>query len=390
MGKVKRLDKDLDLNVSDEVNGKIKYQKRVLIFLQKYKIVLETNGQTSKFVSQNIDTLSYYPTLSGEALHLFIDDVKANKIGIHVGRILKEIFYVNMMPGEDPFSLQDIDLKLIDGLATNGIIYLTKTLVEYGEGKALYNSIVKFLVAYNRWKVRAERAHYIAEMNKIEYYVDDIESRDTDILYWLDLQDGEILEESTSTPSDRWGDDDWTYHYETYEDEEEVKSILEQHMDIIMESDLFSQNQKLNLVQLYAKSVERVRLNSTMIYGQLKLVYEQLKSESKKQGISEINITSRIMQFYKGLTSQNFQIAKLDLSEFKPKCAFIIVAEVKNDIIKSISAHQLKTVEENLSNLDACSGDFQSKSFIVLLNDLINLSVDHDVIDIIQDEDLID
>ncbi|MEW4309209.1 hypothetical protein [Rossellomorea marisflavi] len=374
------MDKYLEVNNSIEFSVKENYQKKVSVFLQEYKVVLETNGQTTKFVSKNINTLLYNLPIYEEPLHLLINFIIANKMGIPVGRVLKDIFHVVIIPDENLFSLQDKNLKIIDGLATNGLNLLTKSLVEFGEGRVLYNSIIKFMLAYNSWKIEEERAHYIEEFNNSSNYGNDMESIDPDILYWLDVQDGEISEANTIPPSEQLSiDNDWLYENETYENKENIKGILELHIDIIMESDFFPLKNKLDLVQLYAKAIDRVRVNSTIIYGQLKLVYEQLKLQCSNRGINEKYISSKIMHFYKGLANQLYPIVSLNLSEFNPGTSFIFVAEVKDDIVLSISAHRLKGEEESLSYYRMLDSEFQSKSFLNILDGLmINVLFDDD------------
>jgi hypothetical protein len=341
-----------------------RFELAVIEFIEGYKKVLQKKGNTLRYTIKNIYLLLEDRYLWGEGLHIFIDMVENRKDELPVGKLLKDIYVTNLIPENYPLdSYEEKGLEIIEGLAIEGQDYLGYKLIEYGEGKVVYNSLVKFMLAYDKWQTRNYQRYVLNE--------EDIGYGDPDLYYWLDVADGEAT--SFIPPSERYS------IYDVIEDEfkplykkkSEFVCHLVTFIDLVLESDAFSMKQKMALTDLYAQYIEQFPLNSSFVYGQLALLSNQIKHEFSRRKIRQDKIEERIHTFYHKVPLSNFEICKIDFSNYHPDCCYIVYVDMQNGLFNDIFAKRLKYREKEFL-LCFEKEEFRTSSIAEFMNLLFN------------------
>lgn len=327
---------DRDLNVSiygdeDEFVGNVNK------FIDGYLTILNRSGNTLNYSTNNIFHLIKGNRLWGEGLHLFIDIIEKRGQSLPAGKILKDIFLTNLHNEDDEFITYSANkgLKILEGLNITGQDYLAYKLLQMGQAKVVYNSLIKFLLAYKDWKKKEEVRHYLKNEDIEDYH-------DEDLYYWLDVADGEAT--SDIPPSERklyeldlWDLDEYK---PIYENRTSVMNILTKYIDLILETNSTSFRMKMALTDLYSKSIFSKSLNSNLIYGQLQLLLNQIKSSFSIRNINLNYIKETINNFYKPDEVGIFEICRIDFNKSGTK-TYVIFAKYEGGFFKSVYLKQL-------------------------------------------------
>lgn len=329
---------DRDLNVSNYCNED-KFSENVDKFIKGYIAILNRSGNTLVYSINNIFPLINENRLWGEGLYLFIDIIEKRDQSLPISRILKDIFLTNLHSHEKEYITNSGNngLEILEGLRITGQDYLADKLLQMGQGKVVYNSIIKFLLAYQEWKKKEEIRHFVSEKEEIEDF------HDEDLYYWLDVADGEAT--SDIPPSERglyelglWDFDEFK---PIYENKDLVMNVLTKYIDLILEENSILLRKKMALTELYTTSMNSKNLNSNLIYGQLHLLLNQIKEGFSLRNIDLKYINETINNFYKSKDYRVFEICRISFNNSSKKI-YVIFAEFKGDFLSSVFLKQLE------------------------------------------------
>ena len=333
---------DRSLNIS--INGNHdEFEASVNKFIEGYLSILNTSGNTLYYTTGAIFPLLNRNCLWGEALHLFIELMKERDQTIPVGRILKDIFLTNLRSeDEEDFIIYSTNkgLKILEGLRIVGQDYLAYKLLQIGQGKVVYNSIVKFLLSYKEWKRNNEEKSYLKE----EFNDSSI---DEDLLYWLDVADGEATSDIPPSERSLYELDfiDLDEFKPVHENQSSVIAILTRYIDLILEAKRISFKKKMALTDLYNDCIFSRNSNSNLLYGQLQLVLHQVKTIFSTQNIDLKFIKETVNDFYNCSEIDTFEICRID---FDKKNSYVIFANFENGLFNTV---HLKKSDNNLAFL---------------------------------------
>lgn len=332
-----------DLNISLSGNEE-EFEENANKFIDGYISTLNRSGNTLYYTTKNIFPLVKRNCLWGEGLYLFIDLIEAMGKSLPVGRILNDIFLTNLHNDEDEEFITlstNKGLKILEGLSITGQDYLVYKLVHMGHAKVVYNSLIKFLLAFKEYKKKDEERYYLKEDDGANDY------HDEDLFYWLDVADGEAT--SDVPPSERrlhelsfWDLDEFK---PLYESEKSVINILTRHINIILEANSISFKNKMILTDLYQQCIYGNSMNSSLIYGQLRLILDQMNISFANMNLNLDYIDENINNFYNAHDMVTFEVCKFKSSK-EHSSTFVVFANFENGFFKSVYLKQV-----NNSNL---------------------------------------
>jgi hypothetical protein len=355
-----------DLNIS-RFGEEDKFIEKVNEFIRGYFAVLNDSGNTFYYSIENIYPLLETNCLWGEGLHLFIDELETNHKSAFVGKVLKDIYLTNLHYEDDESIYpKDKGLKILEGMSLKGQDYLAYKLLQLGQGKVVYNTMGKFMLAYEQWVKSREEVHYLNEEN-----YNDI---DEDLYYWLDIADGEAT--SDIPPSERrltlW-DSMYEEMQPLYKKENTVISILTKFINLVLEAETISLKNKMALTELYTCTIQQYSLNGNLVYGQLRLILDQIKYGLSSKSIPLNYLEETVNDFYKSSELETYEICRLDFSRNKENC-YVIFANFEKGFYKSIFLKRMDNKNEFLLSME--NEQFSSEciqSFIdTLLKDVIS------------------
>jgi len=329
-------DKDLNISVFGDER---EFDEYLVEFMKGYKIVFQKKGNTLHYTADHIYPFLKNNCLWGEALHLFIEWVEQQD-SLPVGRILSDVFLVNLYRRDEDelSSTENNNLRILNGLNLNAQSYLAYKLLKHKEGKVVFNSLVRFLLAYDQWKTTQEKIQYYNDHN------DDDDYQDPDLLYWLDVADGEAT--SDVPPSERYSSYDFLLDEfkPLYEKKENVEGIVTPFIELVLECSSIPQRKQLDLIDFYMKCVERQKtFNSSLIYGQLSLLTKEFRLGLKERNIPSRFLEDRTSRFFQNVMKEGIPFIKLDFSDFHPHCCYLVYAHFdSHNIYHSLSFKRIQ------------------------------------------------
>lgn len=332
---------DNDLNISVFGDEK-EFDENLAEFIEGYKKIFAKKGNTLHYTVEHIYPFLKDRCIWGEALHLLVDWVEGHQDTLPAGRILGDVFLVNLYhrDEDDPSSPNDNHLRILNGLSINAQSYLAYNLLKYKEGKIVFNALVRFLLAYDQWQTTQEKLQY--------YDSHDDDYQDPDLLYWLDVADGEAT--SDLPPSERYSiyDTLWDEFKPVYQEKRNVERILTPFLELVLECSSVPQKRRLDLIDLYIKSVERQKtFNSSLIYGQLSLLSREFLIGLDERNIPPEFLEDRTSQFFHSVMKDGIPFIKLDFSAFHPKCIYMVYAHFdSHNMFHSLSFKRIQDPKE--------------------------------------------
>lgn len=372
---------DLKFDLYDNISWagedcKKEYILKIDHFLKGYQQVSLQKGNTYLYILNNIDNYLIHGALCGEALYFLIKRIEENSLSINIRKILREIYTYSFVSLPPTFHSNDKELRMLDTFDINGQDYFVIKLIEHGESATVYNSLVKFLLAYSKWRSKEEikeKQYFINnEVEEEDGFTSESSEIDEDLMYWIDVNDGENPGNGLP-PSDRiTADDFYTDTHYTHEVIGFVKNIMNRYLKIVMDAKQFSINDKMKLVDLYSKSVNRVNLNSSLIFNILNFISKEIQVELSYR----INIDNLYFpmenHFFKDTSTLNFHVGNLDLSELHVDCNYYIGVKFEEEKVHSIYVKRSDVDTESEYFQKYVREEFVNKSLGVFIEELYN------------------